>query len=85
MQLLARSPEDRPKDMEEVLQHDFFVDHAATHSQIKAIAGGVKRIEANTEALMEGQAQIMEGQVQIIKMGAATQQLVKKSTSTVSG
>jgi hypothetical protein len=78
MQLLARSPEDRPKDMEEVLQHDFFVDHAATHSQIKAIAGGVKRIEANTEALMEGQAQI-------IKMGAATQQLVKKSTSTVSG
>jgi hypothetical protein len=63
--------------MEEVMQHDFFVDHAATHSQIKAIAGGVKRIEANTEALMEGQAQI-------IKMGAATQQLVKHSTSTVS-
>ncbi|GMI21472.1 hypothetical protein TeGR_g6503, partial [Tetraparma gracilis] len=46
--------------------------------KIKAIAGGVKRIEANTEALMKGQAQI-------IKMGAATQQLVKKSTSTVSG
>ena len=77
IRLLARSPEDRPKDIEEVLQHDFFVDHAATHSQIKAIAGGVKRIEANTEALIEGQAQI-------IKMGAATQQLVKQSTSTVS-
>ena len=59
-----------------MLGHDFFVEHAAAHSQMKEIAGGMKRIEANTEALLEGQAQI-------IKMSAATQALVKKSTSKV--
>ena len=62
--------------MKEVLGHDFFVEHAAAHSQMKEIAGGMKRIEANTEALLEGQAQI-------IKMSAATQALVENSTSKV--
>ena len=76
IRLLARSPEDRPKDMDEVLNHDFFVEHAASHSQMKEIAASTKRLELGQEKLLEGQAEI-------IKMSAATQQVVENSTSKV--
>jgi serine/threonine protein kinase len=65
--LLARDPAKRPKDMKEVLAHDFFVERAASHSQVKEILASTRRLEMST--------------AQIIKMSATTQALVEKSTS----
>ncbi|GMI20201.1 hypothetical protein TeGR_g5519, partial [Tetraparma gracilis] len=79
--LLARNPEDRPKDMDEVLNHDFFSERAASHSQIKDIAASQRRASARGKEILETQEKLLAGQAQIIEMSKATQELVENSTS----
>jgi hypothetical protein len=55
--------------MRDVLEHDFFNERAATHSQMEAITAGVGRLE--------------ESAAKIIKMSETTQAMVKNSTSTL--
>ena len=63
--------------MKVTLEHPFFENRAATHSQLEEIKEKQEKAEASLNRLEEGQAEI-------IKMSAVTQQLVKNSTSKVS-
>jgi hypothetical protein len=64
--------------MKVTLEHPFFENRAATHSQLEEIKEKQEKAEASLNRLEEGQAEI-------IKMSAVTQQLVKNSTSKVRG
>ena len=56
--------------MKVTLEHPFFENRAATHSQLEEIKEKQEKAEASLNRLEEGQAEI-------IKMSAVTQQLVK--------
>ena len=62
--------------MKVTLEHPFFENRAATHSQLEEIKEKQEKAEASLNRLEEGQAEI-------IKMSAATQQVVENSTSKV--